>query len=438
MSNILLIFKKRFNNYKIPPLIKIGESFFDLGTLFLPWAMYYGFLFLFISLLIAIINKHKEYLKDKSNYLILFVTALMFISAFSQNIFFANNFSMVKEKEIYLGLFNWVPLFFVFWAFQYYLIEPQRRYIFAKNLIIGSLPVFLSCIGQNWWGWESPITLLNKTIVWFQKPLYVNEDRGISGLFSNPNYAGFWFATIWPFSLGLFITSKDKFQKYFNFLTIALNTYLLVLTGSRNALICLIFSVFILFKFKFFITFVLLFLLLIFIIQLIPFISPELNVLLDPYTPTKLFSKFKFNFDSSLLNYQRVEIWNKTITLISKKPFFGWGASTFYLIYIYYGGNSDAQHTHNIFLQLAYDYGILVSLIILILISSIIFKSLRYLKSNKRIIKSVDSYWIVATIVAFIFLQLDFPYYDGRVSIILWTLLAGLKNILKEDNKLRT
>ena len=130
MSNIFIIFKKIFNNYKIPPVIKIGERSFDLGVLFLPWAMYYGFLFLFISLLIAVINKHKEYLKDKSNYLILFVTALMFISAFSQNIFFANNFSMVKEKEIYLGLFNWVPLFFVFWAFQYYLKEPKKTCVF--------------------------------------------------------------------------------------------------------------------------------------------------------------------------------------------------------------------------------------------------------------------------------------------------------------------
>ena len=418
--------------------MKIGERFFDLGTLFLPWAMYYGFLFLFIALLIALIKQHKEYLKDKSNYLILFVTVLMFISAFSQNIFFANNFSMLNEKEIYLGLFNWVPLFFVFWTFQYYLNEPQRRYIFAKNLIIGSLPVFLSCIGQNWWGWESPITLLNKTIVWFQKPLYENEDRGISGLFSNPNYAGFWFATIWPFSLGLFIKSKESFQKYCNFLIITITSYLLVLTGSRNALLCLIFSAFILFKFKFFTAFVLLFLFLIFFIQLIPIISPELNVLLDPYTPTKLFSKFKFNLDPSLLNYQRVEIWNKTITLISEKPIFGWGASTFFLIYNYYGGNSDAQHIHHIFLQLAYDYGIVVALIILIFISSIIFKSIRYLKSNKIITNSIDKYWIIASMVTFIFHQLDFPYYDGRVSIILWTLLAGLKNILKEGNKLET
>ena len=131
-------------------------------------------------------------------------------------------------------------------------------------------------------------------------------------------------------------------------------------------------------------------------------------------------------------------IWCTLSEFIEEKPIFGWGASTFFLIYNYYGGNSDAQHTHNIFLQLAYDYGILVALIILIFISSIIFKSIRYLKSNKIITNSIDKYWIIASMVTFIFHQLDFPYYDGRVSIILWTLLAGLKNILKEGNKLET
>lgn len=436
MRNIIFTLKRRFTNYKIPPAIKIGERFFDLGTIFLPWAIYYGMLFYFISLSISLIKNRKEFYKDKCNYLMIFVTALMFISAFRQNIFFLNNFSKVNGTDIYLGLFNWVPLFFVFWAFQYYLKEPKRRYVFARNLIIGSLPVFLSCIGQNWWGWQFPIILLNKTIVWFQKPLDINIDNGISGLFSNPNYAGFWFSTIWPFSLAFFIQSKDRVQKSFNFLIITITSYLLVLSGSRNALICLFISTLLLIKFKFFISLVLIFTFFVLITQLMPLISPEINILLEPYIPTKVFEKFKFNFSfsSSFLSYQRIEIWNKTINLLAEKPFMGWGASTFPIIYAYYGGNSDAQHTHNIFLQLAYDYGILVSLIIIIFISSIIFKSIQLWKSNKIIINSIDSYWIVATIVSFVFHQVDFPYYDGRVSIIFWTLLAGLKNIVQESN----
>ena len=435
MRNILFTLEKRFNNYKIPPAIKIGEKFFDLGTLFLPWAMYYGLLFFFISLSISLIKNRKEFYKDKFNYLILFVSALMFISAFSQNILFSNNFSNLNGKEIYLGLFNWVPLFFGFWAFQYYLKEPKRRHVFSRNLIIGSFPVFLSCIGQIWWGWESSIILLNKTIVWYQKPLDINLYNGISGLFSNPNYAGCWFSIIWPFSLAFFIQSKERVQKYFNFLIMTLTSYLLLLSGSRNALICLFISAILLIKLKYFILLVLIFTAFVFITLLMSIISPEINFLLEPYIPTKVFGKFKFNLSSSLLSYQRIEIWNKTISLIVKKPFIGWGASTFPIIYAYYGGNSDAQHTHNIFLQLAYDYGILVALIIFIFISSIIFKSIKLWKSKKITINSVDSYWIVASISSFIFHQVDFPYYDGRISIIFWILLAGIKNIVQESNK---
>ena len=165
MSNILFFFERRLRSYKIPPLIKIGEKFFDLGTLFLPWAMYYGLFFLFIALSISLINNHKEFFKDRSNYLIIFVTALMITSAFSQNIFFSNNLSMVNEIEIYLGLFNWIPLFLAFLCFKYYLRSALQRSTFARNLIIGSIPVLISCICQKWFGWESPIVIFKGLII---------------------------------------------------------------------------------------------------------------------------------------------------------------------------------------------------------------------------------------------------------------------------------
>ena len=146
------------------------------------------------------------------------------------------------------------PFFLFFWTSQKYLKSYENRKTVARSLIIGSVPVIFSCIRQLWFNSYGPFKTLYGLIVWFQVPS--NRFEGsVTGLFSNPNYAGFWFSTIWPFSLGFFIQSNQRVQKYLNFLIMTITSYLLVLTGSRNALICLIFSALVLFKFKFFIAF---------------------------------------------------------------------------------------------------------------------------------------------------------------------------------------
>ena len=45
----------------------------------------------------------------------------------------------------------------------------------------------------------------------------------------------------------------------------------------------------------------------------------------------------------------------------------------------------------------------------------------------------VDKAWIAAALVSMIFHITDMPYYDGKVSIILWILLAGVKCIGDEQ-----
>ena len=53
---------------------------------------------------------------------------------------------------------------------------------------------------------------MNGIIIWFMKPIESHAD-GLSGLFSNQNYAGTWFSIIWPFVLHFFnckINSKKR------------------------------------------------------------------------------------------------------------------------------------------------------------------------------------------------------------------------------------
>ena len=63
----------------------------------------------------------------------------------------------------------------------------------------------------------------------------------------------------------------------------------------------------------------------------------------------------------NILDTPRFEIWSKATNLIFQRPFLGWGASTFAIVYSLKGGFYKIQHTHNIPLELAYNFGIPLS-----------------------------------------------------------------------------
>ena len=88
------------------------------------------------------------------------------------------------------------------------------------------------------------------------------------------------------------------------------------------------------------------------------------NINEEPHV-AKLFQKFIDIFNiSKLVDAPRYSIYKISKELIFERPFFGWGAGTFSLIYDE-RSNLDfyekIQHTHNIFIELAYNYGIITS-----------------------------------------------------------------------------
>ena len=109
------------------------------------------------------------------------------------------------------------------------------------------------------------------------------------------------------------------------------------------------------------------------------------------------------------------------------------GAITFGVLYTFKEAISPATHTHNIILELAYNYGIIISLIITYFILDLLFRSWLLLKkdSNKKNI-SIDKLWLISAITSVLFHMNDIPYYDGKISILFWILIAGLKCIVCE------
>ncbi len=418
---------------------KLPEKIFLLGIFLLASTMSIGIILILIASIISIYENKKNIFKDKWSKILIFSAILMTISCLYQTYDYAGKDLLGWDISLtWLGLLNWIPFFFLFLSTKTFLKTPNQRFKVAILLLSGSIPVLITGFGQYFLNWEGPLSFLNGLVVWYLKP--IEPHLGLSGLFSNQNYAGTWLSIIWPFSLGLlFINKNVSCKKYISILLLFLFTLAIILTTSRNAL----FGIFITIPFISGIRSFLFILIIIFFLSILlifksslPFAEESLGFLINIF-PEQFINKFnKFDF-INLLEYRRINLWNNALRIIAQKPLFGLGAAFFPILYeFYYQPKSyTEQHTHNLFIELSASYGILVSLTILIFILSLIYLSFRKLRNSEIKEKDllIDKSWLASTFVLLISQMNDITYYDGRISVIFWILLSGLRNIIKME-----
>ena len=97
------------------------------------------------------------------------------------------------------------------------------------------------------------------------------------------------------------------------------------------------------------------------------------------------------------------------------------------------------QHAHNIGLELAYNFGIPLALIMSFFIINILKNSylIIYKNSKKTSDFLINKAWFFSVIIIIVSHMNDVTYYDGKVSILIWTLLAGLKCIVEEKDAIK-
>ena len=167
----------------------------------------------------------------------------MIISCIYQTLNFSNRDFLGWDSSLtWIGLLNWIPFFYLFWSTQSFLKTNSQRIMAAKMLVFGSIPIVITGIGQYFLNWQGPFTFLYGTIVWYLKP--IPNHLGLSGLFSNQNYAGTWLSTIWPLIMGiLLIDNKNIYKRSLMILIISIFTFTTILTTSRNAILGMLISI---------------------------------------------------------------------------------------------------------------------------------------------------------------------------------------------------
>ena len=410
-------------------------NIFRTGLFLLPSAPAIAFLIILISLLIKSFKIKFSYFKERSNFLIIIISLLMIISSILQVFVLENNYSNeLNKSSSWIGLFNWIPFFWIFCSSQEFLKTKEDRKCTGLILCLSTIPVIFSGIGQTFFDWHGPLKLLNGIIIWYQRP--IDAISGLTAQFNHANYAGAWFTFILPFCIAQsFNNNANNFKKTFLRIILAGIIFCIFLTNSRNAWGSSILTIPLVLgksSFKWFFPNILLMITLILVTTQNIFKSGIQNILRD-IIPNKVWQEFTHEGFKNL-DVTRLEILQEAFKVILKDPLFGTGAASFPIIYQIETGFWKG-HSHNIMTELSISYGIPCTIIMIYFIGSILLESFNkiYKTDNHNIFDK--SIW-TAVMIFLLSQQIDIQYFDGRLSLLFWILLAGLKCINDEHKNL--
>ena len=266
-----------------------------------------------------------------------------------------------------------------------------------------------------------------------------SEIGSISGLFNNQNYAGLWMVMVWPFCLASLIKTKNfSLKKIILFLICIGFISFITLTESRNAFLGLIISSPIVLGAAsltwylpiIFIAFTLL------AMTVMPFFPSQLQTFMQSIVPSRIYNIFPEIGFQNLTKYPRIAIWLSAITYILNKPIVGWGGASFPILHELKSGQWFG-HSHNLPLEVTVSYGFIPTILIFSTYFGLLFLSFK--KMNTKLYskkfksnKVHDKAWLASSLIFFLSQLFDIQYFDARISIFCWILLAGLRSFLTE------
>ncbi|MDD9881077.1 MAG: O-antigen ligase family protein [Cyanobacteria bacterium MAG STY4_bin_9] len=397
-----------------------GWCLFQLGLLLLPSSVLLASLLFVPALVLGSLRRECAYWHDRWNWPLLLAGGLMLLGCFSA----------LRADLAWAGLANWLPFFWGFWGFQPYVAAAPARRRAALWMVAGTVPVVVTGLGQLWLGWQGPWQFLGGLVIWFMAPGGEPEGR-LSGLFDYANIAAAWLALVWPLMLAALVQPglDRRRRSVVLILAVALVTAL-VLTESRNGWGALVLAL----------PLVLgpvswPWLLPLLALGLIPVLLavwpgvPEL--LQDParaLVPESVWSRLSDSryAGERVLASTRLSQWGVALQLIAERPWLGWGAAAFSVLYPLRTGTWHG-HSHNLPLELAVSSGVPAALALVGLVLALLIVSLRCSRMGL-----FDRAWWAAVLVLVVLHGTDMPFFDSRLNIAGWILLAGLRSRIRQ------
>ncbi len=358
-----------------------------------------------------------------------------------------------QPGEAALGLFNFLPFFFVFAGLSELLQTPAQLLRLAQLLVFGSIPVVLIGLGQQFAGLAGHFQLLWMLTDWRIDPTG-NPPGRMASIFFYANVLATYLVITFTLNLGLWLETKllappgtasvARPAPYPRFLTIALvgNVIALILTNSRNAWIVAFLAViaFALYQGR---------------RWLLAGIGAIATAILGAaFAPAPLSTGLRQivpAFFWARLNDQmypnrpvgdlRSTQWQFAWDLAQQHPWTGWGLRNFSPLY-------TAQmhffigHPHNLFLMLAAETGWPAVILLGAIVGWILYASCLRLWHNRAADSKTNSgsqtaaaaLTNVTFLITFLAISgfgcLDVTLFDVRINLLGWLLLSGICGIV--------
>ena len=248
----------------------------------------------------------------------------------------------------------------------------------------------------------------------------------LSGLFDYANIASAWLALVWPLTLAALVQQGlTRWRRCVVILLAVLVVLALVLTESRNGWGSLVLVVPLVLgppSWPWLIP-VMLVALLPVLLSVLPGVPLSLQDPARTLVPESLWARLS---DSQyggerVLASTRISQWNLALQLIGERPWLGWGAAAFSVIYPLRTGQWHG-HAHNLPLELGISHGLPVAVLLVGFVLALLLVSLRLGLSGL-----FDRAWWTALFVLMVLHGTDLPFFDSRLNIAGWILLAGLR-----------
>ena len=320
--------------------------------------------------------------------------------------------------------------------------------LFSALMYVGLLCIYFliinSYIGKTWiyrsiklmiatTAIASLIGIINGGIMnvsWVDTSRFVTIGARVTAFLDNPNMLGAYLVIVLPFALAQMQSPEKKITKAFYFLCAIAITACLILTWSRGAWLGAIIS------------------LVVFLLVsnfrniwavIIGVASMPALALVLPYEFVDRFISI-FSMKDSTVIY-RFDTWKGTLGMIGDYFWtgIGVGESAFMQIYPKYAlsGTETVMHSHNLFLQIMLELGILGLLVFLIIIFMFTQKCFVGIKESRRGSKSrlMTSAGLASVCGTLVMGLTDHAFYNYRVFLVFWTFVALTVALTKINEK---